>query len=57
MIKSTNINETVYRHLKNFAFLEKDDELRFAPIYDNGLSLGSHLDEDDLLTEEYFLKN
>lgn len=40
------------RHLKNFAFLEKDDKLRFAPIYDNGLSLGSHLDDDDLINED-----
>jgi hypothetical protein len=40
------------RHLKNFAFLEKDDKLRFAPIYDNGLSLGAHLDEDDLINED-----
>lgn len=39
------------RHLKNFAFIEKDDKLRFAPIYDNGLSLGSHLDDYDLLNE------
>lgn len=40
------------RHLKNFGFLEIDDKLRFAPIYDNGLALGSHLDDEELESEE-----
>ena len=40
------------RHLKNFGFLENNNELRFAPIYDNGLALGSHLDDDELESED-----
>jgi serine/threonine-protein kinase HipA len=40
------------RHLKNFGFLEMDNELRFAPIYDNGLALGSHLDDYELEAED-----
>jgi len=39
------------RHLKNFGFLENNNELRFAPIYDNGLALGSHLDDSELESE------
>ena len=39
------------RHLKNFGFLEKNNRLRFAPIYDNGLALGSHLDDSELESE------
>jgi len=39
------------RHLKNFGFLEKNNKLRFAPIYDNGLALGSHLDDSELESE------
>jgi len=40
------------RHLKNFGFLEKDNVVRFAPIYDNGLALGSHLDDDEMEDED-----
>jgi hypothetical protein len=40
------------RHLKNFGFLEVNNDLRFAPIYDNGLALGSHLDDDELEAED-----
>ena len=40
------------RHLKNFGFLIKDESIRFAPIYDNGLSLGSHLDDEDIEYED-----
>lgn len=40
------------RHLKNFGFLAKEDKIRFAPIYDNGLALGSHLDNEDIEFEE-----
>ena len=40
------------RHLKNFGFLKRGNELRFAPIYDNGLALGSHLDDDELESED-----
>lgn len=40
------------RHLKNFGFLEVDNKLRFAPIYDNGLALGSHLDDFELEDED-----
>lgn len=39
------------RHLKNFGFLEEKQVLRFSPIYDNGLSLGSHIDEAELVNE------
>lgn len=39
------------RHLKNFGFLEKNEILRFSPLYDNGLALGSHIDEEDLINE------
>lgn len=40
------------RHLKNFGFLLNGDRIRFAPIYDNGLSLGSHLDDEEIESEE-----
>lgn len=40
------------RHLKNFGFLEVDNELRFAPIYDNGLALGAHIDDYELEAED-----
>lgn len=40
------------RHLKNFGFLKKGNEIRFSPIYDNGLALGSHLDDDELESED-----
>lgn len=40
------------RHLKNFGFLKRGNELRFAPIYDNGLALGSHLDDDEIEAED-----
>ena len=40
------------RHLKNFGFIEKDDTLRFSPLYDNGLALGSHLDDEDIESED-----
>lgn len=40
------------RHLKNFGFLIRDESIRFAPIYDNGLSLGSHLDDEDIENED-----
>lgn len=39
------------RHLKNFGFLMNNDSVRFAPLYDNGLSLGSDLD-DEIIKEE-----
>lgn len=40
------------RHLKNFGFLINEDGERFAPLYDNGLALGSDLDEDIIESEE-----
>lgn len=40
------------RHLKNFGFLINGDRIRFAPIYDNGLALGSHLDDEEIEFEE-----
>ena len=40
------------RHLKNFGFLLNGDKIRFAPIYDNGLALGSHLDDEEIESEE-----
>ncbi len=40
------------RHLKNFGFLINEDKIRFAPIYDNGLALGSHLDDEEIEFEE-----
>lgn len=40
------------RHLKNFGFLINGDNIRFAPLYDNGLALGSHLDDEDIEFEE-----
>ncbi|MGL4876008.1 MAG: HipA family kinase [Clostridium sp.] len=40
------------RHLKNFGFLINGENIRFAPVYDNGLALGSHLDEEDIEFEE-----
>ncbi len=40
------------RHLRNFGFLEKGDVLRFSPLYDNGLSLGAHIDEEELQEED-----
>lgn len=40
------------RHLKNFGFLAKEDKIKFAPIYDNGLALGSHLDNEEIEFEE-----
>ena len=40
------------RHLKNFGFIQRDEEIRFAPLYDNGLALGSHIDEEELQNED-----
>lgn len=40
------------RHLKNFGFLMKGENISFAPIYDNGLSLGSHLDDEEIEEED-----
>ncbi len=40
------------RHLKNFGFLVNGDNVKFAPIYDNGLALGSHLDDEEIENED-----
>lgn len=40
------------RHLKNFGFLIENENISFAPIYDNGLALGSHLDDEEIECEE-----
>ena len=40
------------RHLKNFGFLIENENVKFAPIYDNGLALGSHLDDTDIENED-----
>jgi len=40
------------RHLKNFGFLVNGDHIKFAPIYDNGLALGSHLDDHEIEDED-----
>ena len=36
------------RHHSNWAFIKKNDEFRFAPLYDNSSALCSHIYEDDI---------
>ncbi|WP_261776640.1 hypothetical protein [Clostridium botulinum] len=38
--------------MKNFGFLVNGDNVKFAPIYDNGLALGSHLDDEEIENED-----
>jgi len=48
------------RHFGNWGILEKDGNIKFAPIYDCGSSLGALLDDDEmekLMTTNNFFKN
>ncbi len=39
------------RHMKNFGFLINGENIRFAPLYDNGLCLGADLDDEYIENE------
>ena len=40
------------RHMKNFGFLMMDEKIKMAPLYDNGLCLGSDIDDDIIESED-----
>lgn len=48
MILFDFIIANIDRHLNNFGFIVSGDELKFSPLFDNGLSLLSNLDDNEL---------